>query len=103
MPGFLLLKQGPSFEATISNYFKYKFSNLPNKNTAIYLGLMYRVQDAFIAAARADIKGFSINFSYDINISKLTPQSKANGGPEIGLSYTGCLKRSVNQSYCPNF
>lgn len=102
-PGFLLLKQGPSFQAVISNYFKYKLSNLPNKNTAFYIGTSYRVLDALVLAARADIKGFSINFSYDINISQLTAVSRANGGPEIGLMYTGCVKRSVNQSYCPDF
>lgn len=102
-PGFLLLKQGPSFEATISNYFKYKISKLPNNNTAFYIGTSYRVLDALILAARADVKGFTINFSYDINISKLTATSSANGGPEVGLMYTGCIKRSVKQGYCPDF
>ena len=102
-PGFLILKQGPSFEATISNYFKYKFSNLPNKNTAIYIGTMYRVLDAVIIAARADFKGFNVNFSYDINVSKLTATSKANGGPEIGLQYTGCMRKKNKQTYCPDF
>ena len=103
MPGFLVLKQGPSFEATISNYFKYKFSIVPGNNTAVYFGTMYRVLDAFILAARFDIVGVSINFSYDINVSSLTPSSKANGGPEIGLNYTGCIKRDNKQVYCPDF
>ena len=103
MPGFLLLKQGPSFEATISNYFKYSVSDVPNNKTAFYIGTMYRVLDAFIVAARADVKGFSINFSYDINISKLTPSSKANGGPELAVSYTGCIKRKYKGGYCPHF
>lgn len=102
-PGFLLLKQGPSFEATISNYFKYKVSNLPTNNTAFYIGTSYRVLDALIVAARADVKGFTINFSYDINLSKLTAVSGANGGPELGLMYTGCIKRSTKQGYCPDF
>ncbi len=103
MPGFLILKQGPSFEATITNYFKYNFSDLPTNKNAVYLGTMYRVLDAFILAVRADINGFSLNFSYDINVSKLTPSTKANGGPEIGLSYTGCIKRENKETYCPDF
>lgn len=103
MPGFLLLKQGPSFEANISNYFKYSVSDNPNNKTAFYFGTMYRVLDAVILAVRADVKGISINFSYDINVSKLTPSSKANGGPEIGISYTGCIKRDYKQTYCPDF
>jgi len=102
-PGFLILKQGPSFEATISNYFKYKLSDLPNNNTAFYIGTSYRVLDALIFAARADVKGFSINFSYDVNLSKLTAVTQANGGPEIGLIHTGCIKREVKQGYCPDF
>lgn len=103
MPGFLLLKQGPSFEATISNYIKYNVSDIPNNKTAFYIGTMYRVLDAFIVAARADVKGFSINFSYDINVSKLTPSTKANGGPELSISYTGCIERNNKQTYCPHF
>lgn len=103
MPGFMLLKQGPSFEANISNYIKYSISDVPNNRTAFYIGTMYRVLDAFIIAARADVKGFSINFSYDINVSKLTPSSKANGGPELSITYTGCMKRTNKQSYCPYF
>ena len=91
------------FEATISNYFKYKLSSLPNNNTAFYIGTSYRVLDAMILAARADVKGFTINFSYDINLSKLSAVSGANGGPEIGISYTGCLKRNYKQTYCPDF
>jgi len=103
MPGFLLLKQGPSFEATISNYFKYSISDIPSNKTAFYLGTMYRVLDAVIVALRADVKGFSFNLSYDINVSKLTPSSKANGGPELGIMYTGCMKRANKQTYCPDF
>ncbi|MGB1017446.1 MAG: PorP/SprF family type IX secretion system membrane protein [Chitinophagales bacterium] len=102
-PGFMLLKQGPSFEATISNYVKYKFSNLPNKNTALSIGVMYRVLDAVVAAARLDIKGFTLNVSYDVNVSKLTSSTSSNGGPEVGLTYTGCLKKQVKQGYCPDF
>lgn len=103
MPGFMLLKQGPSFEANITNYFKYSISDNPNNSTAFYFGTMYRVLDAVILALRADVKGVSINFSYDINVSKLTPSSKANGGPELGISYTGCMNRNYKQTYCPDF
>ncbi|MFT4644177.1 MAG: type IX secretion system PorP/SprF family membrane protein [Planctomycetota bacterium] len=103
MPGFLLLKQGPSFEANISNYFKFNFSDNPSNKTAIYFGTMYRVLDAVIVAVRADIKGVSLNFSYDINVSKLTPSSKANGGLELAVSYTGCVKREYKKTYCPDF
>ena len=103
MPGFLMLKQGPSLEFTLSNYVKYKFNSLPHKKEAIYLGTMYRVKDALILAVRADFKGFNVGFSYDVNISKLTPASNANGGPEISLQYTGCISRKQSTRYCPSY
>lgn len=102
-PGFLLLKQGPSFEATISNYFKYKTNPLEKNSLAISLGAMYRVNDAFILATRLDIKGFKLGLAYDINLSKLSAVSKGNGAPEISFSYTGCIKRNKTLMYCPEF
>ena len=104
MPGFLFLKQGTTFEANISTFLKFKFSNIPNKNNAVYFGLMYRVQDAFIIATRADLGAFQLHFSYDLNTSKLTNASKGNGGPELALIYTGCFNRkNKSQRYCPEF
>ena len=103
MPGFLLLKQRSAFEVNISNYFKYSVSDVPDNRTSFYIGTMYRLNDAFIAALRADVNGFSFNVSYDINVSKLKSSTKSQGGPEVGISYTGCIKRVANQSYCPDF
>jgi type IX secretion system PorP/SprF family membrane protein len=101
MPGFMFLKQGPTYEANLSALMKYKFSKVPNVNTAMYFGVMYRVQDAIALIARTDVKGFQIHFSYDLNLSKLTSASKANGGPEVAVVYTGCFNRKNNQRYCP--
>lgn len=103
MPGFMFLKQGPTFEANLSTYFKYRFSQIPNKKNAVYFGAGYRVLDAVFLGARADLGGFQIHFSYDLNVSKLTGASKANGGPEVAVMYTGCLSRKNSQRYCPNF
>ncbi|MCB9255822.1 MAG: PorP/SprF family type IX secretion system membrane protein [Chitinophagales bacterium] len=103
MPSYLVLKQGPSYEINVSSYIKYKFSSIPAVKTAIYFGAMYRVLDAVILGARADIKGAQIHFSYDLNLSKLTSASRANGGPEIAVIYTGCFNRKNNDRYCPAF
>jgi len=104
MPGFLFLKQGPTYEANISTFLKFKFSSMPDEKNAAYFGLMYRVEDAFILAARTDIGATQIHFSYDLNASKLTNASRGNGGPEIALIYVGCLKKkNKTQRYCPEF
>ena len=101
MPGFMFLKQGPTYEANVSALMKYRFSKIPTVNTAMYFGVMYRVQDAIALIARADVKSFQIHFSYDLNLSKLTSASKGNGGPEVALVYTGCFNRKNSQRYCP--
>lgn len=101
MPGLMFVKQGPTYEANISAMMRYKFSKVPTVKTAFYFGVMYRVEDALIAAVRADIKQFQIHFSYDLNMSKLTSASRANGGPEVALIYTGCFNRKNNDRYCP--
>lgn len=102
MPGFMILKQGPSSEFTISNYFKFKPSNLPNNRTAFYFGTQYRVLDAFVLSARADVGNFDIHMSYDLNVSQLTSSSRANGGPEVAIIYSGGFNRKNNQRSCPS-
>jgi type IX secretion system PorP/SprF family membrane protein len=101
MPGFMLLKQGTSYEANISTFIKYNFSIVPNQKNALYFGIMYRLEDALVLALRSDIKRFQIHFSYDLNVSKLTGASSGNGGPEAALIYTGCFNRKNVDRYCP--
>lgn len=101
MPGLMLLKQGPTYEANISAMMRYKLSKVPSVKTALYFGMMYRLEDAVIAAVRADVKQVQIHFSYDLNVSKLTGASRGNGGPEIALVYSGCFNRKNNDRYCP--
>lgn len=101
LPSFMFLFQGPHREYNLGTYFQIKPSSLPSNQSAFYLGAWYRVKDAIIAAARVDFSGVSIGFSYDINLSKLTAGSNANGGPEISLSYSGCFNRKSVPTYCP--
>lgn len=103
LPGALFLKQGTSYEINISTFIKYKLSQIPANKNALYFGVMYRVQDAMILALRADVKKLQIHFSYDLNLSKLTGASKANGGPELALIMSGCFNRKNNDRYCPAF
>ncbi len=101
LPSFMVLVQGPHTEFNLGTYFQVKTSSLPSDKTALYIGAWYRVQDAIVAAARVDFGGMNIGFSYDINLSKLTAGSSANGGPEISVIYSGCFNRKSVPTYCP--
>jgi type IX secretion system PorP/SprF family membrane protein len=101
MPGLMVLKQGPTYQANLSALVKYRFSQIPSNKNAMYFGVMYRVEDAIALIARTDVKAFQIHFSYDLNVSKLTSASRGNGGPEVALIYSGCFNRKNNDRYCP--
>ncbi|MEX0811013.1 MAG: PorP/SprF family type IX secretion system membrane protein [Chitinophagales bacterium] len=102
MPSFMFLNQGPHNQLNVGGLVKIRKSIVPSDQTAFYIGGWYRLQDAVILSARVDWKDINIGFSYDINLSKLTPATNLNGGPEVSLIYTGCLSNKKNQSvYCP--
>lgn len=102
LPSFMYLNQGPHNQLNFGSLVKFRTSSIPTNNTAFYVGGYYRLKDALILAARFDIAGFNIGFSYDLNVSKLTKATKLNGGPEISLIYAGQLKNKKNRTdYCP--
>lgn len=102
LPSFMFLNQGPHNQFNIGSLVKIRKSILPSDKTAFYVGGWYRLKDALILSARVDWKGLNVGFSYDLNVSKLTPATKLNGGPEISLIYNGCLPNKKNQSvHCP--
>lgn len=82
-------KQGPFQEFMIGFLGRYDFSPNTKTNFKVGAGLWYRMQDALIPTVRAEYNDFSFTFNYDINLSTLTRASRANGGPEVSLSYTG--------------
>lgn len=101
MPTFMILLQGPSQEYNVGLNTKFRLSHLPYKSAALGFGVHYRVLDAVVVNARLDIKGFTMAFSYDINVSKLTPASNTFGAPEIALMYQGCFNRKPRPGNCP--
>lgn len=102
MPSFMFLNQGPHNELNIGSLVKIRKSLLPSDKTAFYVGAWYRLKDAVILSARVDWNGLNVGFSYDLNLSKLTPATNVNGGPELSLIYSGCFPNKKNQSvYCP--
>jgi type IX secretion system PorP/SprF family membrane protein len=102
LPGFMYLNQGPHNQLNIGGLIRWGKSLTPRDNTSVYFGGWYRLKDAVIFATRVDFNGLSFGFSYDVNISKLTVATRGNGGPEVSLLYTGCLKgKNNNTRFCP--
>ena len=90
IPSILFQKQGPSQEVVFGAFLKYNVGGYqPVNNISFQFGAFHRLGDAVIPVARVDVKAVTMIFSYDINISKLSPASKGEGSAEISLTYTG--------------
>jgi hypothetical protein len=86
------MMQGPSSEWLAGALFKFilgdpsTYTSL-KKPRAISIGGYYRYQDAIIPSLLMQYNRMAFGFSYDINVSSLTPASKRNGGMEIMVRY----------------
>lgn len=104
MPSFMYLNQGAANELNIGTYARYHLGYLPSQKTAILLGVFARVGnqiDAIIPAIRFDYRRLQVGFSYDINISKFAKGSGTIGGPELTITYGGCLGANNKVKFCP--
>lgn len=130
VPGVVTMIQGPSFQTNFGNSLKFLLSGNKRNYQAFQIGVWMRLsnhfqytatqvadaatnmitldpldkitKDAVIISTRFDYQDFSLGFSYDLNVSKLTPATNGNGSFEFALVYKICgnEKRGV---YCPNF
>ncbi len=101
MPSYILMLQGPSFEANVGLMFRKILSDASVhsatiKPVAIAIGGYYRALDAFIPQVQFEYAKYAIGFSYDFNFSGLTPYSKTRGAMEI------CLRYNFNPGYGTN-
>jgi type IX secretion system PorP/SprF family membrane protein len=66
----------------------------------MYMGLWYRWNSDLIPVVGIGIKNFNLMLSYDINISRFTVASKAQGGFEISLLTTFlCRNKTFNTKH----
>jgi len=84
-PSALILYDGGAFQFNIATLLSYK--------KKFYGGLEYRYQDAIAIIVGANIKGFRIGISYDVNTSALSRYN--NGSLEVSLGY--CFKLKVEK------
>lgn len=91
-PGYLVMIQGGHHEINAGALFKYWMQEASvytgrKKPIAWVLGGYYRVGDAVNLVTGFEMYPFRVGFSYDINLSRLTPASQSRGGFEVSLRF----------------
>ena len=92
MPGFVFYRQGPVQEIQAGSMLKYNLKENSKytgyiRSASVAWGAYYRWDDALVATFLLELANYAIGFSYDANLSKLTPASYARGGFEVSLKY----------------
>jgi type IX secretion system PorP/SprF family membrane protein len=109
VPGAVFFNQGPSLEINAGNSFRFNMDG--NNDQSFQVGAWIRLArhfekplltDAIILSTRFDVSNWGIGFSYDINVSSLSQESRGNGGFEFSMIYLVCGPQSRGV-YCPKF
>lgn len=110
VPGAVFFHQGPSLEINAGNSFRFDLDN-GGADQSFQFGGWIRLArhfekpllvDALILSTRFDYSNWGIGFSYDINVSSLSQESRGNGGFEFSMVYLVCGPQSRGV-YCPKF
>jgi type IX secretion system PorP/SprF family membrane protein len=88
-PAVLYQQQATADEIVAGNEFNYALGNteIRSYSTAVFAGVWYRNNDAIMATAGLEFKGFRLGLAYDYNTSNLKTATNGNGGFEISLTY----------------
>jgi type IX secretion system PorP/SprF family membrane protein len=73
---------------------------------AIFGGLLYRLNDAFIPTLKIRYLDYAFGLSYDVNVSDLKAASSMRGGYEISINKTGLFHQidgPAKKVLCSNF
>jgi len=108
LPYFLMQMKMPEKEIVFGSMVKYSSDNnqfnFNENNYSIGGGVGYRYLDALILSAQAGYKNFTLNFSYDVNISKLSKATRTVGALEVSLIYQNSFiktKKKGKALACP--
>ncbi len=91
LPEILFMNQAKVSEINITTNLGYKLT----PDLGLIFGAGYRFSDAAIANLGLEYRGAKLMASYDVNVSKLSPASRNQGGFEISLGYVGKIKKKV--------
>jgi type IX secretion system PorP/SprF family membrane protein len=92
LPGVYSMFQGSHSEILFGSYFRYSLQDKSvytgiKKGSAISLGGFYRLGDALAVKSMIDWGQLSFGFTYDFNLSSLTPATEGWGGFEIAIRF----------------
>lgn len=91
-PGFYFQRQAGHQEIMMGANYGYTINSGSRatgftRPMTFYLGMFYRLKDAFVARVMIEYDVFSLGFAYDVNLSDLTPVTKTVGGFEFFLRF----------------
>jgi len=75
-----------------------------NIQLALYAGIYYRVQDAFVPVVKLRYRDYNFGFSYDMNTSSLKAASNLRGGYELMITKIGFISdpnAEKSRTICP--
>lgn len=103
-PSMFYATQGPFREITPGILLKLKFGATTKytgffKESAIYFGAHYRLNDAIIPQMYLEFADYMIGISYDYNTSDLNTATGGNGGFEISFRYINKPKALQRASF----
>lgn len=92
LPSAIFFLQGPNMEITGGGAIRYRFRDGTKitgfiSETALTIGMHYRVGDAFIPSLSFEMMNLHLGVSYDLNVSSYKKASYMKGGYEISLKY----------------
>ncbi|MBN4065936.1 PorP/SprF family type IX secretion system membrane protein [Candidatus Amoebophilus asiaticus] len=103
IPRVILMLEGTANEVIAQTSIRYDFEDYLASYGGILIGGGYRFGDAFIVSAGVEFKNFTIEYSYDINVSELRAASNGRGGNEFSLIYVIPAPTRASAITCPRF
>jgi len=99
-----IMSQKPYQEVVVGGMGKWTVPGPSNDpEFALSMGAFYRVNDAIIPTVRITFKKTTIGITYDVNNSTLKDATKAQGGFEMSIFFSGSFLSVTDQHLCPRF
>ncbi|MCR9171784.1 MAG: PorP/SprF family type IX secretion system membrane protein [bacterium] len=100
-PGAYYQRQGGQQQLVAGSIFRYYLKESSHytsfvNSASVGIGVHYRAMDALILSVQGEFSNFFFGFSYDVNLSQLTPASRGRGGFELSLKY---IYKSINTRF----
>lgn len=92
LPSLVYLRQAKAQEIIFGTHVRYRLKNGTKitgniTETAFLIGLYYRINDAIAPQISLDMGKYAVGFCYDLNLSKYTAVSKAQGAMEFYVKF----------------